>query len=195
MSECANIAIMSSSAGSNFEALVCACRRGEVRARVVLLVSDNPKAGVVERANKLGIPVYIAERSVYRENFDLWDQGICGAMRESAVDYVFLAGFLKKVGPQLIEQYRGRILNTHPSLLPKHGGPGMYGRRVHAAVLEAGDPVTGISIHEVTSHYDEGQVVFSREMPVESYDTPESLEHRLKSLENQWVVDFWREYI
>ena len=111
------------------------------------------------------------------------------ALVEHRADIVFLAGYMKKLGPRTLSHFRGRILNTHPALLPKFGGLGMYGSRVHAAVLEAGERVTGVSVHRVEGEYDTGPVLAQCEVPVLPGDDVESLSARVQTRERIFVVE------
>src|SRR5262249_43453816 len=109
-------------------------------------------------------------------------------------DVVLLAGYMKKLGPVTLTRFCGRILNTHPSLLPKHGGLNMYGQRVHAAVLQARDAVTGVTIHLVESDYDTGPIIAQREVPVAADDSVETLSARVASVETSFVVETLRRF-
>ena len=108
-------------------------------------------------------------------------------MREN-VELIVLAGFLKKIDPHVLRAFEGRIINTHPALLPKFGGHGMYGRRVHEAVLSAGDRVSGVTVHFVTAEYDEGPVIDQAQVPVQPDDTVESLAERVQAEERKSLV-------
>lgn len=110
----------------------------------------------------------------------------------AAVDYIVLAGYMKKMGPRVLSSFAGRIINTHPALLPKFGGRGMYGRRVHEAVLASGERVTGVTVHLVTAEYDEGPVVAQVEVPVHADDTVESLAERVQERERELLVETLR---
>ncbi len=110
-------------------------------------------------------------------------------LEAASIDWIVLAGFLKKVGPRVLSRYAGRILNTHPSLLPKFGGQGRYGRRVHEAVLAAGERVTGVSVHLVTAEYDDGPVVAQAEVPVYLADDVESLADRVRIREKALIIE------
>jgi phosphoribosylglycinamide formyltransferase-1 len=116
------------------------------------------------------------------------DAAIIEALTAREVDVVMLAGYMKKLEPGLLERYRGRILNTHPALLPKFGGHGMYGMRVHEAVLRAGETESGPSVHLVDGEYDTGRVLAQAQVPVEEGDTPETLAARVQQCERGLVV-------
>jgi phosphoribosylglycinamide formyltransferase-1 len=172
------IAVCISGRGSNLAALLSALP-GDGPATVSLVLSNREKAAGLELARTRGIAVHVLGR------------GGTGAewlevLATHQVDLVVLAGFLALVPAEVVAAYRGRILNVHPALLPRHGGPGMYGRHVHAAVLAAGDTESGATVHLVTEEYDQGQILAQSRVPVLPDDTPETLaarvlveEHRL----------------
>ena len=110
----------------------------------------------------------------------------------AGVDLVILSGYLRKLGPKVLAAFGGRILNIHPALLPRHGGQGMYGRRVHEAVLAAGEPFTGASVHWVDHEYDHGEVLAQTRIPVDPGDTPETLEAKVMAAEPQLYIDVLR---
>ena len=117
------------------------------------------------------------------------DERLARTLTLAGAEWVILSGYLRKLGPRTREAYAGRILNIHPALLPSHGGRGMYGRRVHEAVIAAGDVVTGASVHLVDDEYDHGQVLTRIEMPVTSQDTAESIERRVMAAEPGLFVE------
>jgi phosphoribosylglycinamide formyltransferase-1 len=117
------------------------------------------------------------------------DAAICNTLVQHDADIVVLAGYMKKLGPRTLKQFEGRILNTHPALLPKFGGQGMYGSRVHEAVLAAGESTTGVSIHVVDAGYDTGPVIAQCEVPVYPNDTVESLAERVQTRERAFLVE------
>ena len=119
----------------------------------------------------------------------LLDQAMLDALIAHDVSQVLLAGFMRKIGPNTLAHFKGRIINTHPSLLPKFGGQGYYGRRVHEAVMASGDSETGASVHHVTDEYDQGSVIAQVHVPVHASDTVENIENRVKSAERDLLVD------
>jgi len=173
------IAIFASGAGSN-AAKIIEHFRTNPKAGVFLIVSNNPNAGVISIASKEGIPTLIIER----ERFFRGD-GYVPTLRAERIDFIVLAGFLWKIPEYILKAYPNSIINIHPALLPKYGGKGMYGLNVHAAVLEAGDKETGITIHYVDEHYDNGNVIFQQKCRVAPNDTPESLAEKVHKLEHQ----------
>ena len=175
-------AVFASGSGSNFLALQAAEPRGAPW-RIRLLISDREEAGALERARSLGIEtrvVPVSGRSpeeVGRETVELLEQ--------SGIQVIFLAGYLRLVPRAVTEAYRRRILNVHPALLPAFGGKGMYGRRVHEAVIAAGERFSGPTVHFVDEHYDEGTILAQWRVPVLSDDTPDSLAARVLEVEHR----------
>ena len=170
------IAVAISGRGSNLEALLRALGPG-APAEIVLVVSDRAAAGLVH-ARERGIPTQVL--SDYKDAAS-WLK----LLEKSGTDLLVLAGYLKLVPAPVIAAYRGRIINTHPSLLPAFGGKGMYGERVHQAVLASGARETGVTIHLVDEVYDRGQVLAQRRVPVLPDDTPERLASRVLEAEHQ----------
>lgn len=175
------VAVCISGRGSNLEALIKALPPGSP-AEVVLVISNRPKAGGVFLAQGHNIPTHIlADPADPAE----W----LTVLKAHDVGFVVLAGFLKKVPEPVLTEYRWRIINIHPSLLPNHGGPGMYGMHVHRAVLARGDHESGASVHLVTAEYDEGPVLARMRVPVQAADTPEELAARVLKAEHKLIVD------
>lgn len=172
-----NLAIFASGSGTNAENIVNHFKNSPV-AEVKLVLSNKPNAFALERARKLGIPT----RTFNREDFYDSDT-VLNVLAEHKIDWVILAGFLWLVPGSLIRAFPDKIVNIHPALLPKFGGKGMYGDKVHQAVIEAGEPFTGITIHLVNEHYDDGKVLFQASCPVEPGDTPQSLAAKVHQLE------------
>ncbi len=173
------IAVFASGGGSNFQSIVDATLHGGLDASVVLCVASRPDAGVVERANALDIPVLILNGSV-ESNLRL----LVDTLAAHQVTLIALAGFMKKIPSELIQRYPNRILNIHPALLPKFGGPGMYGMRVHQAVLEAGEATSGATVHIVDEEYDSGPIVMQSVVPVFPSDTAADLSERVLKIEH-----------
>ena len=145
---------------------------------VSVVLSNNKDAYVLERARNLGIPSMVFSR----EDFYKSDK-IIQLLTDQEIDLIVLAGFLWLVPDNILQAYSGRIINIHPALLPKYGGKGMYGERVHQAVKDSGDTLSGISIHYVDEHYDEGQIIFQATCEVTPDDTPETIAHKVHKLE------------
>ena len=173
-----NIVVFASGAGSNAKQIINYFRNSAL-ARVVLVACNKPGAGVIAIAEKENIPVLIIEK----ERFFRGD-GFVPEFQKLNTDLIVLAGFLWKIPQSLIDVYPRRIVNIHPALLPKYGGKGMYGAFVHEAVLSAGDVQSGITIHYVDEHYDNGDIIFQTACPVLERDTAEALAQRIHQLEH-----------
>lgn len=176
-----DIAIFASGNGSNAENIIRYFNQGDGRGsglRVTLVVASRPDAYVIERARGLDVPVEVVTRP------QLNDPDILLPLLDRYhIDIIVLAGFLLMLPQYLLHRYPGRIVNIHPSLLPRHGGKGMYGANVHRAVKEAGDTVTGITIHLVSEEYDKGEIIFQTTVEVAPDDTPEDIERKIHHLE------------
>jgi formyltetrahydrofolate-dependent phosphoribosylglycinamide formyltransferase len=174
-------AVFASGSGTNFQALLDLEGRG-ASWRTVLLISDREGAGALERARAAGIATRVipvkdrTPEEVATETLD--------ALRERGAEVIFLAGYLRLVPAEVVSAYRRRILNVHPALLPSFGGKGMYGIRVHQAVLDAGARISGPTVHFVDERYDEGNIVAQWPVPVRADDTPETLQARVLSAEH-----------
>jgi len=180
------IGVLASGGGTDTQAIIDACEAGLIEGDVVVVVSNNSRAGVLERARRHGIPAHHLSSYHYSDDADL-DRAFVELLRGCDVNLVALAGYMKKRGPAFLAAFPNRILNIHPALLPGlHGGEGKYGIRVHESVLAAGDEVTGVSIHLVDEEYDRGPVVARREVPVLPDDTPASLQQRVLAVEHEF---------
>jgi phosphoribosylglycinamide formyltransferase-1 len=178
------IGFLASHRGSNMRAVLDACASGALRARPVLLVTNNADCGAARMAGEAGLPARILNSRTHPDP-DHLDRAICGALEEAGCDWVVLAGFMKRVGPRVLGRFKDRIVNIHPSLLPRHGGQGMFGMRVHEAVLAAGDDLTGATVHLVDAEYDRGRVLARAEVPVLPGDTAETLAERVLLKEHE----------
>src|SRR5687768_10954264 len=173
------LAVFASGGGSNAEKIF-AHFVNHPQVEAALLLCNKEGAGVIQKAQKFGIEVLMIEK----ERFFRGD-ALVPELQRREIDFIALAGFLWKIPQALIEAYRGRILNIHPALLPKFGGKGMYGLHVHRAVIEAGEKVSGATVHYVDEKYDQGRIVAQREVPVLPADTPETLAARVLAVEHE----------
>ncbi len=146
---------------------------------ISLIVSNNPKAGVIERARKLHIPVLLFDRTTFYDT-----NKITQLLLNQSIDLIVLAGFMWLMPVDLVKAFPNKIINIHPALLPKFGGKGMYGHFVHEAVAAAGEIESGITIHYVNERYDEGQIIFQATCPVSPTDTPEDIAQKVQALEH-----------
>jgi phosphoribosylglycinamide formyltransferase 1 len=177
------VALLLSHTGSNLRALHDASRVPSSRFEIALVISNNSASQGLAYARQHGIPTAHMSSRTHPDPADL-DDAMSNALAGHSIDLVVTAGYLKKVGPRTLHAYQQRIINIHPALLPRHGGPGMYGTAVHQAVLNAGDQTTGPSVHYVTAGYDAGPVIARQEIPVLPGDTAESLAARVLQQEH-----------
>jgi len=182
-----NIGVIASHEGTNLQAVIDACESGALQANVSVVISNNSGSGALQRAKRHAIPFCHLSSATHPDTTEL-DQATCRALEKHEVDVVLLAGYMRKLGPHTLKEFQGRVLNTHPALLPKFGGQGMYGRRVHEAVLAAGEAISGVSIHIVDEEYDTGPVIAQCEVPVAAEDTVDSLTERIRTKERAFVV-------
>ena len=180
------IAVLASHEGTTLQAIIDA-----FPGRVVAVVGNNAESGALVRARAAGIPAHHLSSRTHPDP-DALDAAIAGTLVESGAELIVLAGYMRRIGPRTLRAFRGRILNTHPALLPRFGGQGMYGLHVHRAVLAAGDAVSGASVHWIDADYDTGRVIAQREVPVEPGDTPETLAQRVQTAERARLVDVVR---
>jgi len=172
-----NIVIFASGAGTNAENII-RYFSNEKKAKVVLVLSNKPQAKVLERAAALGVDVFFFDRRQFYET-----EEVLFILQRRNTDLIVLAGFLWLVPARIIEAYKGRIVNIHPALLPGFGGRGMFGDRVHIAVLDARSTESGITIHFVNEHYDSGDIIFQARCPVLPDDDVDTLAARVHALE------------
>ena len=183
-----NIAVLASGEGTTLQAVLDACADGRLRARVAVVISNNAGAGALRRAQAAGVPTrHLSARSAAGPAG--LDQALSDTLLEFACDLVVLAGYMKRLGPVTLAQFAGRIINTHPALLPEFGGQGMFGMNVHQAVLAAGRRVSGATVHWVDDDYDCGAVIAQVRVPVEPADSAESLAARVQAAERELVVE------
>jgi len=178
MRETLKIAVLISGGGSNLRALIEACEASDFPAEIVCVISNRPDAKGLEHAKHANIPAHVVDHKEFSDRA-AFDGALLDALKPYAPDLVCLAGFMRILTPLFIDAYAGRILNTHPSLLPKFGGEGMYGIHVHTAVIAAGEQQSGVTIHQVISDVDRGEIVMQRAVSVAPDDTPQSLAKRV----------------
>ena len=183
-----NLGFLASGRGSNMQAVIDACKSGQLAAEPRVVIGNNSGSGALARADQEGIPRYHLSGRTHPDPAQL-DAAIIDVLLRHEVELVVLAGYMKRLGPQTLERYAGRIINIHPALLPKFGGPGMYGARVHQAVLAAGEKETGVTIHLVDAEYDTGPIVAQCRVQVLADDTVESLARRVLEREHSFLVE------
>ena len=185
------IAALASGGGTNLQAIIDACKRGELNAQVCVVISNNSGSRALQRARDEGIPAYHLSAVTHPNSLDA---EICRTLQDHDVDLVLLAGYMRLLGPITLTRYHNRVLNSHPALLPKFGGKGMYGNNVHKAVLDAGETVTGVTIHYVDEQYDHGETLAQCEVPILSDDTLDTLEERVKERERRFWIETLSEF-
>ena len=177
------LAVFASGGGSNFQAMLDAVAEGRLSCQVALCLSNRTHAGALERAAQHNVPTITLDPATFPTE-EAYTEQLLATLREAEITFIALAGYMKKVPTPVVETYRGRMLNIHPALLPAFGGPGMYGRHVHEAVLAYGVRWTGATVHLVDEEYDTGPIVLQEPVPVHQDDTPETLAARVLSVEH-----------
>ena len=169
------VAVLVSGGGTNLQVLLDALHDSPI-ARVTRVISNRPGAGALQRARRAGVPTTV-----------LRDAGDPGELQAALGDaqLVVLAGYLRLVHPSIVARFRGRMINIHPALLPDFGGPGMYGHRVHEAVLASGAKESGVTVHFVDEQFDSGAIIAQEKVPIEPGDTPDSLAARVLEAEHR----------
>lgn len=181
------IGVLASHEGTTLQSIIDACLEARIYGRVVVVISNNSGSGALRRAAAAGIQTFHLS-SVTHPGGDSLDAAMCDTLQSVRADIVFLAGYMKRLGPRTLAAFPARILNTHPALLPKFGGHGMFGNRVFEAVLAAGESETGASVHLVDAAYDTGAVVRQERVRLLPGDTVESLKARVQACEREAVV-------
>jgi phosphoribosylglycinamide formyltransferase 1 len=182
-----NIAVLASHEGTTLQAVLDACATGTIAARVAVVISNNAASGSLRRARLAQVETLHLSGATHPDPEGL-DRALCAALTERRIDVVLLAGYMKRLGPVTLARFSGRILNTHPALLPRFGGQGMYGSNVHRAVLASGERMSGASVHLVDGGYDTGPLLAQVRVPVEREDTEETLAARVQEAERALVV-------
>lgn len=181
------IGILSSHNGSGFDTIQKACEEKILDAQIVLVISNNSDAKVLEKASLKNVPNFIINAKKFPEE-DL-DLKITNLMSEFKVDYIFLSGFMKKIEKNLVTTFENKIINSHPALLPKFGGKGMYGTFVHEAVIKSREKESGCTIHFVNENYDEGKFILQKKISLDKNETVDSLENKIKMLESEAIIE------
>lgn len=177
-------AVMASGGGTDFQSLIDAVRDGRINAEICCLVASKPDIYAIERAKKAGIPVEVVRKKAFG-SMDEFDEAILGRLRRYEADFAVLAGYLSIIGSKTIEAYRNKIINIHPALIPSFCGMGMYGSRVHEAVIEYGVKFSGATVHFVNEEADAGPIILQETVPVLENDTPEELAARVLKTEHK----------
>jgi phosphoribosylglycinamide formyltransferase-1 len=170
------------------QAVIDACSAHKIDATVALVVSNNSSSGALRRADLAGVQSQHISSKTHGDD-DGADNAMLKACHDQQIDLILLLGYMKKLGPQTLASYSGKILNTHPALLPKFGGKGYFGRKVHEAVIASGEVESGASVHFVDTDYDTGPILAQVKVPVEANDDAQSLEERVKVAEQKLLVE------
>jgi phosphoribosylglycinamide formyltransferase-1 len=181
------LAVFASGNGTNLQALIDECKAGNVNAEISAVVSNKKYAGAISRAREAKIETLVFDPADYKSR-TLWCSKMAKALNERNIDLVCLAGFMMKLEPCMVRSFPNRIINIHPALLPKYGGKGMYGRRVHEAVIAAAEKESGCTIHVVDEIYDHGAIVAQAKVPVTPDDTPDTLAEKIHTEEHKLYV-------
>ncbi len=185
MSEVLNIAVFASGRGTNFEAILRAIETGKLHnLSIAAVISNNPDAPVLTIAREHNIPVYHLSQKQFPSE-EKFDEAVLDVFDRYSVNFIVLAGYMKKLSTNLVRRFRNRMLNIHPALLPKFGGKGMYGMHVHEAVINSGERISGVTIHIVDEEYDHGPIVKQRTIAVDKDETPETLAMKIHGIEHQ----------
>ncbi|HEX5167691.1 MAG TPA: phosphoribosylglycinamide formyltransferase [Cyclobacteriaceae bacterium] len=183
-----HIAILASGSGTNAEEIM-KFFRDHPNADVSVLLSNNPKAFALQRAEKYNVPTHVFNREQFSSPMHILE-----ILSKHEVTHLVLAGFLWLIPDYLIKSFPKKIINIHPALLPKFGGKGMYGTNIHEAIRASGEKETGITIHEVNEHYDDGEILFQAKCPIEKDETPDQIADKVHQLEYQHyprVIESW----
>ena len=184
-----NLAVMASHEGTSLQTVIDYLSLKATQCRLALVISNNRKSRALARAEKANIPTRHISTLTHGSR-SLADQAIAKTLIDESIDWLLLLGYMKPVTAPILEALPKRVINVHPSLLPKFGGKGFYGRFVHKAVLDSGDTVTGATLHHVSEIYDRGQVISQKEVPVKRQDEIEVLETRVKKAERSLLREF-----
>jgi len=178
------IVVFASGSGTNFQAIIDTVVQKSIHAEITGLITDNPDAAAIKRAQKNGIPFRVLRSADYND-YQAYTFGLLNQLNEWKPDLIVLAGYLKKIPVEVIRLYENRIINIHPALLPKYGGKGFYGMNVHRAVIAAGEKESGCTVHIVTEEYDKGPILAQMKVPVKKDDRPETLQQRILKQEHR----------
>ncbi len=177
------IAIFASGGGSNFREIYNQIQKGDIPAIIVLVVSNNPQCGAIIFASEQGLENFIVNDTRF-PNPDTRDKLLLQALLKAEVELICLAGYMKILPKRIVNEYKDRILNIHPALLPQFGGKGFYGMKVHEAVIEAGAAESGVTVHLVDEEYDHGKIIAQKKVQVRSGDTAKTLAKRVLKVEH-----------
>lgn len=182
-----NLVIFASGGGTTLQAIIDAIANKELDCKINLVISNSPDAYALERAKNAGIETYV----IQNKKSDEMDLELEQILKNHEIDLIVLAGYLKKIGPRLVEKYT--IINTHPSLIPKFCGKGMYGMKVHEAVVNAGEKISGATVHYVNQNYDEGNIISQTKIDILPNDTADDVAEKVKVAEKIQLINVIRD--
>jgi len=175
--------VFASGRGSNLQAIIDGVEEGRLNCEIVFVMSNNSSSGALEIARKKNIPAYhLSEKVFHKNNFE---ESLIDLLEKHKPDLIVLAGYMKLVPISVIRRFENRIINIHPALLPKFGGKGMYGMNVHNAVFQAGEKVSGVTIHMVNENYDEGKIIYQEKIDISDCKSPEEIAEKVLKLEHK----------
>lgn len=183
------LAILASGSGSNAESII-QYFKGHSSIEVTLIISNRKKAFVLDRAEQHNIDWKYCPKGIFEDS-----ESVVSVFQESEIDFIILAGFLLKIPKSLINQFPGRIINIHPSLLPKYGGKGMYGQHVHQAVFDNFEKESGMTVHLVNEEFDKGKILFQKKVVLSTLDTPNIIASKVLELEHAYFAPTIEDYI
>lgn len=190
-----NLAILASGNGTGFEAIYKSILTSELtNLSCKVVISNNTSANVLQKAKFYKIDNYIINKNNLHTCKNE-DKALEYILEKHNCDYIFLSGYMKKIPDTIVKKYDKKIINSHPSLLPKYGGKGMYGKFVHEAVIKNNEKQTGVTIHFVNEVYDEGEIIFQEVLEVKRDDTSETLEKKVKELEKKTIIKAFKKII
>lgn len=184
-----HLVVFASGNGSTLQAIIDSIQAKNLEAQIDLVVSDNPNSYALERAELNHIPTHI----IQNKKFEPRDLELSQVLSNYSIDLIVLAGYLKMIGPKLLEKYT--IINTHPSLLPKYGGKGMHGMHVHEAVVEAHEKYTGATIHFVNHEYDKGSIISQTQVEVLPSDTAQIVSQKVQAAEKIQLIEVLNRFV
>lgn len=183
-----NLVVFASGSGTTLQSIIDAISIGKLNAKINLVVSNKPDAYALERAKIAGIPTY----TINSKSTEKIDEELFEVLKNYQVDLIVLAGYLRKIGEHLIANYR--IINTHPSLLPKFGGKGMHGMHVHQAVIDAKERESGVTVHFVNNEYDSGDIIRQTKVEVLETDNAETLSNKVQTAEKIQLIEVLQDF-
>lgn len=183
-----HIGVFGSGRGSNFNAVLAKIKDGSLKSEIMVVISNNSNSGLLEIARQNCIPAYHISTKT-EDSIEKLNSRLISTLEEHSVDFILLAGYMKKLDQEIIKKYRNRILNIHPALIPSFCGEKMYGYNVHKAVIDYGCKVSGVTVHIVDEEYDKGPIVMQKPVEVMDDDTPETLAARILAEEHKIIVE------